>query len=321
MADCTPDGLFEQYFWPHYPADVRADPNRFRDLDANPARNPELVAHLVEAAELFVRNAPGLLGVAIAFDAAGIANLARALDRPKRDAIIAASDPRDPGSPLLNTVVHAAAFVGETAVRAHGGAWSMRRPMWESVVMRPLPGGGARGAVGAIPPFHWLLKHLGDNEIDRASLAYRFHVHVELATADVAEYPLIIAPQQLPSMKSPSYDTLVKYLQRHIPAMRDLGEGFPTPAQFSERGYAVVGVELFHGGRVLALHGQVPPRGEQSSAVEVFWLTAAGFDHADTVPCDPNAPYFARRTGEALEVTVSWQSRPRTHRIGFRGHG
>jgi hypothetical protein len=317
----TANDLFARFFWPHYPPDVRAAPDHFRDLDANPSRNPTLDAHLAEAAELFARQAPRLLGTELPFTAEGVGRLARALDRAKRDALLVASDPADPGNLLFNTVVHGAAFVGEVIVRAYRGRWSLRRPMWESVVLRHVPGAAGEGATGAIPPFHWLLKHLDDREVDHGSLAWRFKVHVELATADVAAFPVIAPPRRFPALKHPSYDLLVKYLHQHLPALRDLGAGFPSPAEFTDRAYAALGFELFHGGRVLALHGQLPPRGERPAMVEVLWLTAHGFDHADAFPCDERPPYFARATGDALEVTLAWHGRPHTHRVAFRGHG
>jgi hypothetical protein len=327
----TPDALFERYFWPHYPADVRAAPGgTFRDVDANPGGNPGLPAHLAEAAELFVANAPALLGVPLTFDGTGVARLSVALDRARRDALLAASDPADPQNAFLNAVVHGAAYVGEVIVRAHGGRWAVRRPLWESVVELPRietsgasgAGDARRHAASAVPPFHWLLKHLADLEIDRGSLAYRFRVHVELATADVAALPRIVAsPRALPVLKHPTYDLLVKYLHQHVDTLRDLGAGFPAPAEFTDRAFESLRFEWFHDGRVLAMHGQAPSAGERPSLVEVTWLTAAGFDHADALPADDAPPYFARRRDDAtLELTLAWQGRPHTHTLTFRGH-
>jgi hypothetical protein len=321
MTEVTADGLFSRFFWPHYPADVRADYEAALARDANPARNPALIAHWVEAAELFAKNAPKLLATDLTWDAAGVARMSHAMNRARRDAWLAASDPRDPENPFFNAVVHGAAYVGEVIVRAHGGAWSMRRPMWESLVMRRVKDGDATRTTGAIPPFHWLLKHLSDAEIDSGSLAYRFHVHVELATAAIEALPAIASPRKLPTMRAPTYDLLVKYLHQHLPALRDLGTGFPSPADFTARRYETLAFDLFHDGRVLAMHGQVPAAADGQSLVEVLWLTARGFDHADTIPADAGTPSFARATGDTLEVTVAWKGRPHTHRVGFRGHG
>jgi hypothetical protein len=310
----TPTGLFERYFWPHYPSDVRADPEHFRNLDVNPAKNPALVATLAEAAALLVDQAPTLLGTTLSYDEVGIVALARALDAPRRDAWIAASDPRDAHSVFFNAVVHMAAFVGESIVRAHHGTWELRRPLWESIVRRRTR--------GAVAPFHWVLKSLGDDEVGRETLAWRWRVHVAMASADPSAWPVIAPVSRLPALKEPTYDLLVKYLHQHLPEVRDVGESFPSPAAFTARRYARLGFESFHGGRVLALHGQCSPSEETPSAVEVMWLTAQGYDHADVVPCDANVPYFARSVGdETLEVSVAWQGRPTTHRLSIRGHG
>src|SRR5271170_1967352 len=58
----TAEALFERYLWPVYPEDARADLARARTLDVNPAGNPDVVAHLDDAARVFARMAPGLFG-------------------------------------------------------------------------------------------------------------------------------------------------------------------------------------------------------------------------------------------------------------------
>lgn len=313
MDPLTPDALLARWFWPHYPPDVRESPFLHRDVDANPGGNPALTAHLTEAAELFVAQSPQLLDAPLTLDAAGVGALARGLTRARRDAWIARSDPRDPGNLFFNAVVHASAFVGEAIVRGYGGRWSLRRPLWESVVLRP------DGA--AIAPFHWLLKSLADDAIDELPLAVRWRLHVEMPALDPSELP-VLSTKPLPALKHPNYDLWVKYLKQHLPTLRDLGEGFPSAEAFTARAFPLLTPTLLHGGRVIALHGQAPARAELPSAVEVMWLTARGFDHADVIPCDAAVPYFARAVTETrLEVTVSWQSRPHTHRLSLRGHG
>ncbi len=54
--------LFVRFFLPLYPADARADLARARATDANPANNAAVLAHLEDAAQVFVRNAPALFG-------------------------------------------------------------------------------------------------------------------------------------------------------------------------------------------------------------------------------------------------------------------
>jgi hypothetical protein len=316
---------FERWFLPQYPPEVRAEYHRALERDANPANNPSILAHLTEAAELFVRNAPGLLGVELTFDGAGVARFGRALDRARRDRWAAASAPGDPNGLLFNAVVHGAIFVGECAVRAHGCRWSARHPLWESRVERFAPSAKGPKELGPFSPFQWVLKQLDDREISEGKLADRFRVHVEFATADVAGFPVIAAGPRLPPIEGASYDLLVKYLQRHLPALRDLGPLFPSPADFTAMSYPRLGFEPFFDGRVVAMHGlfspvDADPHADESTA-DVYWLTAAGAERVDRVPCAAHPPYFARKTGDALEVTVSFQGKPHTHRIGYRGHG
>jgi len=311
------DELFHRFFWPHYPPDVRAQPDKFRDHDANPAGNQALVDQCRDAAEKFVRNAPVLLGCELGWTAEDVSRLSHEIDRAKRDAWIAASEASDPGNVLFNAVVHAALYVGEVATRAHGGRWTLRRPLWESVVALTSEIRAAR----AFAPFHWLLKHLSDDEIDRGTLADRFQIHVAFPSTDPSALPVLTTRTSLPSLRAPTYDTWVKFLQTHVPSLRDLGVGFPSPSEFTHRAFARLDVHSLHGGRVLALHGMSPATSERPAWVEVSWLTAHGFHHADAFPCDPTPPYFARVLGdEALEVTFAWEGRPRTHRLTLRGH-
>ncbi len=314
MAAVTAESLFQQYFWPLYPPDVQADPQGFRDLDVNPADNPTLARPLAAAAELLTANSEALFGSVVTLDPLGVHTLARCLDRATRDRLIAASDPDDPGNPFFNTVVHAAALVGEVAVRTYASRWSLRRPAWESLVQRRTR--------GAFAPFHWILKGLADDAVDTAPLSYRFRIHVEQASADPDALAVLTPPRSLPTLKAPTYDLLTRYLHQHLPSVRDVGAGFPSPAEFTQRAYASLTVVPLHDGRVLALHGQCGPASEHPGAVEIHWLTAEGCDHTDVLPADPTVPYFARAiTRTQLEVTLSWRGRPVTHRLTFQGHG
>lgn len=313
MQPLTASDLLARWFWAHYPADVRAAPFLHRDVDANPGNNPGLPAALAEAAELFAANAAGLLGEALPFTDEGVAALARGLTRERRDAWMAASDPAPPDSHFVQVVVHAAAYLGEVMVRAHGGRWEIRRPLWESVIHR------RRG--GTVSPFHWLLKSLADDAVDEVALAARWRIHVVMHDLDLDGAPVIAPAKRLPTLKRPTYDLLVKYLRQHLPELRDVGEGFPSPAEFTAKAYEGLSFERLHGGRVVALHGLVPAEGDRPPVVEVSWLTARGFDHADTIPCDAGGAYFGRAVSdELIEVTVAWQGKPHTHRLSVRGH-
>lgn len=313
MNDLTAEALLARWFWPHYPPDVRAAPFLHRDVDANPAGNPSLDAQLADAAARFVANAPALLDRELSVDDAGVSTLARSLTRERRDAWIAASDPRDSNNVFFNAVVHGALFLGEVIVRGHGGRWELRRPLWESVVHRA---GG-----GAVSPFHWLLKSLADDAIDTFALAVRWRLHVQQRGVDVGALPRVTDAKSLPTLKSPSYDTLVKFLHQHLESLRDLGEGFPSAREFTERAYPRLSFTVLHEGRVIAAHGQTVTA-DGTHAVEVHWLTAHGHDHTDALPMDQDVPYFARPLGDdALEVTLAWRGGPHTHRLTLRGHG
>lgn len=313
MESVTAEGLFARWFWPHYPPEALADLAGARARDANPGGNPRFPRALAETAEVFVGMAPELLGVSLTMDDHGVDTLARSLDRAWRDRILAAGAPWDPGNPFFNAVVHAAAFVGECCVRAHGGRWSARNPLWESLVER-------RGG-GSIAPFHWLLKALADDAVDSGTLAWRWQVHVVLADAVPEVLPRIASEARPPQLKAPTYDLLVKHLRRHLPELRDLGGAFPSPALFTQRAYRALSFEPMHDGRVLCLHGQQGAGGDHPHAVDLLWLTASGLHHEDTVPSDEDFPYFGRALDSStVEVTVRWKGRPGTHRLGLRGH-
>lgn len=313
MEALTAESLLARWFWPHYPPDVRAAPFLHRDVDANPGANPALTRHLGDAAERFVANAPALLDEAVTLDDAGVEVLARALTRARRDAWMASGDPADPSNVFFNAVVHGAMFLGEVIAREHGGRWELRRPLWESVVHR------RRG--GAVSPFHWLLKSLADDAVDERPLAVRWRLHVLQDDLDPTTLPRLTEATSLPTLKSPSYDTLVKLLHQHLEALRDLGEGFPSPREFTERAYPRLSFTILHGGRVVVAHGQTRAA-DGTNTVELHWLTARGHDHTDVLPMDPDVPYFARALGEdAMEVTLAWRGGPHTHRLTLRGHG
>ncbi len=155
-----PEELFARYFLPLYPPDSRADLARARATDANPGRNAALFAHLDEAADRFVANAPVLFGVDLALDRsdASVHRLSAALTLERRDRWAAQGAAGTPDSALFNVVVHGAAYVGACVVARHGGVWSVRRPLWESLVRLKSHAGEADLAI-----FHWWLKSLADD--------------------------------------------------------------------------------------------------------------------------------------------------------------
>ena len=58
----TAERIFERYFLPLYPPDARADLEGARRTDANPGKNPSVLAQIDEAAAIFARLGPAALG-------------------------------------------------------------------------------------------------------------------------------------------------------------------------------------------------------------------------------------------------------------------
>jgi hypothetical protein len=293
--------LFETFFRPAYPPDLRDDAAALiaaRSIDANPAKNPRFLAELDEIADVFARVAPAALGktdLALDRSDASVHRLSAAIDRPARDAMIA-------NGSLVNVVIHAAVYVASCIVKNHGGVFAVRRPLWESLVTLE-----SRAGIGDLSPFAWWLKALADHEIDRNGIATRYRVHVERVMARPEELPPIVSQRpdrKLPALKSVRYDTLHKYLVAHLPELRDLGRDFPSPEQFAELGFLSLEFQLLADGRLLLMHG----RGK--AGLHLLWLDHAGFSHARFFPADPGAPHAVVHEGDKLRVTFELNGKP-----------
>jgi hypothetical protein len=294
----TADALFRAYFLPLYPPDAQADLARARATDANPAANPTIVAHLDDAARVFVEHAPRLFSAPLTLDFtdASVHRLSAALTRELRDRWAASGEPGTPGSELFNVVVHGAAYIGACVVRTHGGVWGARRPLWESVVRLSSRAGEADLAV-----FHWWLKTLADDAFDnRVTLADRYRAHVENPTARPEELPVIAPPdRRLPRLVKPRYDTLYKWIKAHLPELRDLGEHFPSPERFEELAFASMQFALLGGGRMLVASGA------NAHGLHVYWITSTGFEKAAFYPCDAFPEPMVRVEGDKIAVLLS----------------
>jgi hypothetical protein len=308
----TADALFRGYFLPLYPPDVQADLPGARAIDANPARNPAIFAHLDDAADVFARQSSGLLGpqVALDFTDASVHRLSAALTRAKRDAWAGAGGAGTPENELFNVVVHGAAYVGACIVRAHEGTWSARRPLWESVVRLKSRAGEAELAV-----FHWWLKTLADEDLDRGvTLADRYRAHVENPTANPESLPIIAPPdRRLPRLVKPRYDTLHKWLKAHLPELRDVGEHFPSPERFEELAFASLDFVLVGGGRMLLLAGA------NAHGLHLFWLTTTGYEKSAFFPCDSFPEPKAQAHRDKISVIVSVAGRQLVHELLWWG--
>lgn len=300
----TAEDLFRAHFLPRYPEDVKSDLARARATDANPANNPSILAHLGEAADVFAQMAPTALGVStlvLDFSDASVHRLSAALDTTKRDALVSKNE-------LADFVIHGAAYVGACIVKNHGGSWSVRRPLWESVVRLR-----SRAGEAVLPVFHWFLRSLADEAT--ATLADRYRAYVEVANAP-PETLAPIAPEdrRLPKLEKVRYDTLHKYIRAHLPELRFLGDDFPSPERFDELGFKSLGFLLVGGGRLLVMHGAT------ANGLHAFWLGKEGFEKSAFWPCDAfPEPMLRKKEGEKLEVIVSRDGKPASFEILWWG--
>jgi hypothetical protein len=315
--------LFVQFFLPLYPPDTRGEEGhhaiaRARATDANPGGNPALVRHLADAARVFVRNAPALFGgddaaKALGLDGtdASVHRLSAALTRARRDAWAAQGAPGSPENALFNAVVHGAAYVGECIVASrtgragHGAVWSVRRPLWESLVRLRSRAGEASLAV-----FSWWLKSLADEAYEapgRATLADRYRTYVEVPCAKPEDLPVLApADRSLPRLKDPRYDTLHKYLRAHLPELRDVGEDFPSPERFAELRLSSVDFFLVGGGRMLLMAGAA------ADGLHLLWVTTAGFEKSAFLPSDAFPAPVVRVEGDRVLALTSHAGAVRT---------
>ncbi len=317
-ALATAESLFRAYFWPLYPRDAQADLAAARATDANPAQNPSLLAHLDEAAHVFAARAGALFGadagrdLALDFSDASVHRLSAALTTERRDRWAATGAPGTPESELFNVIVHGTAYVGACVVAQHGGAWSMRRPAWESVVRLESRYGEAYLSV-----LHWWLKSLADDAMSRGhSLADRYRAHVENPCARPEELPVLVTAaegRRLPRLHKPRYDTLYKYLKAHLPELRDVGEHFPSPERLDELAFKSLDFTVLGGGRMLLLSGV------NSHGIHLFWLDAAGFVKSAFYPADGFPEPLVKIDGDKIQVCASVQQAMVVHEMLWWG--
>jgi hypothetical protein len=303
----TVEALFHGLFLPLYPEDAKSDLDRARTTDANPAGNPNVLAHLDDAARVFVEMAPAVLRVPaeqLALDGsdASVHRLSAALTSEQRDRLMADGAPGTPENSLFNFVVHGAAYVGACIVRSHGGTWSVRRPLWESVVRLE-----SRAGTADLPIFNWWLNALsetpsGSEEGEtntQASLADRYRTYVEVPCARPEELPVIAPPdRELPKLAKVRYDAFYKYLRARIPELRDVGDAFPSPERFAELDFKSLSFALVGGGRMLVVSGPT------QHGLHAFWLTKEGFEKSAFWPCDAFPAPVLRVKGEGAEQKI-----------------
>lgn len=311
----TAEDLFRTYFWPLYPADAQGDLLAARTTDANPARNLGVLAHLDEAAQLFAARAHVLFGTDLKLDFSdeSVHRLSAAITRERREGWRAHGEAGTASSELFNVVVHGAAYVGACAIkgREDAASWSVRRPLWESLVSLR-----SRAGEGDLAVFHWWLKSLADDAFEGSghTVADRYRAHVELPTMRPEELP-ILAPstRKLPRISKARYDVLYKHLKAHLPEIKDLGADFPSPERFAEMGFTWLDFVWVGEGRMLVMYG--PAEG----GVHLFWLDAHGFQKAAFFPADKFPEPIVRTSGEKIQVLAAVLEKPIVHEMLWWG--
>jgi hypothetical protein len=315
MSAVTAASLFDIYFAPLYPADAIADLARARATDINPAKNPALFAHVDEAATLFARMAPKLFeGDDPRLDGsdASVHRLSRALARSRRDAWSQMGPAGSAENELFNVVVHGAAYVGACVARNHAGSWSLRRPLWESVVTLD-----SRAGRGDLAMFQWWLKSLADASLDgdvgSLTLADRYRTHVEMPCARPEELPVLAAPRILPRLTKVRYDTLYKHLRAHLPELRDVGEHFPSPERFDAYAFSALDFLLLGQGRMLLISGT------NTEGIHLFWMGTSGFEKAAFLPADAFPAPVVRVEGDKIVILTQVGGKSARHELLWWG--
>jgi hypothetical protein len=278
-----------------------------RSIDANPAQNPALVARADEAAQAFAKLAPAAFGaptLELDFTDASVHRMGALLTRERRDAWLAAPSPGSGEPPMIvNMAIHGALYVGACVVRAHGGSWQLRNPLWESLVRLD-----SRAGTGDLAVFHWWLKALGDEEIDDPRLVDRYRAHVEVPTARPEELPVIASPDRtLPRLRRVRNASLNKHLRAHLPELRSVGADFPSPERLDELRFEWLDFLLVGGGRMLVMHGPT------DRGVHLFWLDASGFNKSAYYAADAFPEHKVEALDDRLRVIVPVLGQPRVH--------
>jgi hypothetical protein len=315
----TAESLFREIFLPLYPEDAKSDLGRVRSIDANPANNASVLAHLGEAAAVFAANAALALAVpeselVLDYSDASVHRLSVALTTARRDRLLDMGEAGTADNALFNLVVHGASYLGACIVRSHGGTWRVRSPLWESLVHLE-----SRAGEAELPVFHWWLKSLAGE----STLADRYRAHVEVPCAKPEELrPFITTTERsLPRLKRPRYDAFYKYLKAHLPELRDVGKDFPSPERFEELRFEHLAFLVVGGGRMVVVHGH------NEHGLHAIWLGEHGFEKSAFWPCDkfpepivrPAAPSPGETASEKIEVLLSQNGELRSFELLWWG--
>lgn len=298
----TAESLFTEFFLPNYPPDAASDLAKARSTDANPANNPELTAHLADAAARFQALMGQELGIALDGTDASIHHLGVALTAERREAWIARGD-------LFNIVVHGAAYLGRCIEQNHGGTWRLRRPMWESLVFLKSQAGEAD-----LPVFHWWLKALSDDDLGTRTLGDRYRTYVEEPTTDFAALPVLAKEERtFPRLSKVRYDVFYKYMKANAPEIKDFGSDFPSAERFAELEFKWLEMRWVGGGRMLLVYGL------SRMGFHLFWLDAKGFRKSAFMPCDAFPEPVVRFKSDKIEVIRAENERTVAHEMLWWG--
>ncbi|MFO0665567.1 MAG: hypothetical protein U0174_16545 [Polyangiaceae bacterium] len=319
--ELTADELWNQHFRALYPADARADLERARQEDANPSGNANILSHLDDAAARFVAMSKVLFArdLGLDYSDASVHRLSAAITKEVRDAwaseVVPSGAAPEAGVPnpstLFQAVVHGSAYVGACIVRNHGGAWRVRRPLWESLVALSSPRGD-----GLLPVFHWWLRSLSDAELGTYSLADRYRAYVESPHRKREDMPVVFEgadARTLPRVQKVRYDIFYKYLKAHLPELKDVGKDFPTPERFEAYGFSWLQPMFLGGGRMLLLYG----RGDKG--LHLFWLGKDGFEASLYVACDKFPDPRVIVSGDKLQIHFAHGEKPQCHEVLWWG--
>lgn len=307
------DEIFSRYFWALYPRDVRENLEAARKEDANPSGNPNILAHLDDAATRFVAQAKVLFArdLGLDYSDASVHRLSAALTKELRDAWAADTLPEGgaPTTTLFHAIVHGAAYVGSCIVRNHGGTWAVRRPLWESLVSISSPQGDAQ-----LPVFHWWLRSLSDAELGVYTLADRYRAYVEAPRRNREAMPILFEGERtLPRLHKVRYDVFYKYIKAHLPELKDLGKDFPSPERFEEYGLHFLQPMILGEGRMLLVYG----RGEKG--LHLFWLGKEGFASSLYLPCDKFPDPRVLAQGDKLQIHFAHEEKTLCHEVLWWG--
>ena len=218
-------------------------------------------------------NAPALFGADLALDRSdeSVHRLSAALTTDRRDRWAARGAPGTADNALFNVVVHGAAYVGACVVASHGGVWSVRRPLWESLVRLKSRAGEADLAI-----FHWWLKSLADDAMGApgeavataaadsgwtggATLADRYRAHVEVPCMRPEDLPAFVAGPAIAPAPAPAALRPLAQVPPRAPARAARpGRDFPAPESIHRVRVQWLDFLVLGGGRMVLMAGASP---------------------------------------------------------------